>query len=562
MPGTRIRGGSVLGAVDTLTTDVGRIDTTRQIEAIRRRWLLIAFITLVFMALAAAATFVMPKTYESTTSLLVAPVTDSTTADVANTRTTGEINLDTEAQIVRSAALAEAVSKLIITNQTIADIADAVSVTVPSNSQVLNITFTASTAKAAHAGAEAYATAYLEQRRAGAEQVIQDSQASIQKQLDTLQKEFTQATSRSHDSDLSEVDRAVASSTRDALASQISTLNASLSSLSRTVVDPGHVISAANLPTSPASPSLKINLAVGLVVGLLIGIALAVLLGHLDHRLLTPRDIRAPRGVRIHTDLLTGVARLDDVDPKVDDEVDQLRLNIDSSGRIDPRTVLVAPVGEEASADLIAISLGRAYARRLGYAVCAIADADSPVPTELGIAGPGLTDLFTSDAEIEPTAIDGSGLSAFGPGTSPDSLSGLLQRPGAMSRVPNPDGEVLIVATPALHHSVGAQAILKNMDRIVLIGRSKDMDDRELARTMEAIARSPFNGSVVIGMTAQAPKRGVRARASRDKHTAKHDAMAVSPGDHPRAAAAHKRDEEAVTAGARSGAIHEIMDDD
>lgn len=498
---------------DSLTSDVGRVDASKQVDAIRRRWILVAAITVCFGIAAAVVTMFLPRTYESTTSVLVAPVASGTDADVVNARTKGEINLDTEAQIVRSVALAEQVATAIPTDLPPREIAEAVSVTVPANSQVLNITFEAATAEGARVGAEAYAQVYLDQRRAGSEALISEAKEALEGQLALLQEQFTAETARSQDPNLGEVDRAIASSRRDVLVGQISSLDSSLAALTRSTINPGGVLSAANLPSSPTSPSQTINVAAGLILGLLAGLALAVAMGMLDHRIRTPRDVRVPRAVRVHEDLLTAASTTEDLDLRFDEEVDQLRIAVDSSAADDPRTVLVAPVGPESASDLIALSLGRAYARRLGKAVYAVANTAVTTTDELGLDGPGLSDLMSGDFSVTPVPLDSSGLSGLGPGTAPERLSGLLQRPGALDRVIRVSDAMLIVASPGLHHSAGAQSMLGSMDRVVLIGRSGKVDDRDLARVIDAIDRSQFRGTVTVALVAaeDRTKRTVRS---------------------------------------------------
>lgn len=528
--------------MDALTSDVGRIDASRQFDAIRRRWLLVTVIVVGCVLLAGVATFFLPRTYESTTSLLVEAVPTVTDTTVANARTTGQINLDTEAQIVRSVALGEAVAEQIGSDLSGRKLAESVTVTVPANSQVLSITFEASTAETAQAGAAAYAEAYLAQRRAGSQNAIEQSKATIQDQLVTLQEQLATETARSADESLSDVDRTLAASRRDALVGEISSLNASLATLTRTTVNPGTVLSAASLPSSPTSPSLVINLAVGLLLGLLLGLGIAVAIGYFDHRIREPRDIRLPRAVRVHGELLIGASNPDDVNHLVDEEVDQLRIDIDSSAQGEPHAVLVAPVGSESGAEFIALSLGRAYARRLGSAIYAIADPESGAPRTLGINGPGLTELLQGDDAI-PVAIDSSGLAAIGPGTNPDQLSGLLQRPRALDRIREAGDSMLILATAPVHQSAASQALLGAVDRVLLVGRSGLVDDRELARAVDSIERSQFRGTITVALVA--PRSVARPKhAKHPKHAPASDAGPAAGSDQGK-----KKQKQATTAG-------------
>ncbi|MFT4220208.1 MAG: hypothetical protein QM611_06790 [Microbacterium sp.] len=453
----------------------------------------IALITGAALVGATVFTALSPRTYESSTSVLVAPVSTGADVDIENGRTKGTINLDTEAQIVRSVALADEVADMLDSDLSPRKLAESVSVTVPANSQVLDITFEGPTADEAMAGAKTYAEAYLDQRRTSTEDSLADARSDILDQIDELQTEFADATARSRDSKLSKADRTIASTRRDLLLSQISSLNASLTSISGSRVDPGHVLSTANYPDSPASPSFPINLSAGLLLGLLISFAFAVVSGRFDHRIRTPRDIRPPTGaVRVHQELLNLSEGIAEDLPA--DNVDQLRVAIDSFGSNEPRAVLVAPVGAHRDADTLALALGHSYARRLGSATCAIASTAESNETE----AIGLTDLFAGDGAVKPVALDDSGLAVIGPGRNPERLGVMLQRPHAIERVLRLSDTVVVLSTPSLHLSAGAQSVLHAVDRIVLVGVAGSMDDRALAQTIEAVERSHFTGTTTV----------------------------------------------------------------
>lgn len=502
-----------------LTTNIGMVDATRHVDAVKRRWLMIVFITVVCMLCVGIATFFMPKTYASTTSVLVAPVAGSMNAALANGRTSGEINLDTEAQIVRSVALAEHVAQLTGTDRSAREIASAVSVSVPANSQVLTITYEDATARSARAGAEGYASAYLSDRRAQSEATIQEAQTGMQSELETLRAELATQTARSQDEDLTDVDRAIASNQRDGLVSQITSLSSTLAALTRTPVRPGEVLSAANLPSSPVSPSPVVNLAVGLVAGLLLGLVVAVALGHSDRRIRQPHEIRSARGGRVlvFDNLLTRVAGMDRLDAEYADEIDQLRIAVDFSSKQDPRTVLVAPVGTNADAEWVGLALAQAYARQLGSTVFAAIDPAATSPRVLGVDGPGLTDLLHG-RDLAPLEVDPSGVAAIGPGNDPEELSGLLQQPHSLDRIVSLTQTNLIAVVPSLQDSAGAQSMLRRVDRVVLVGVSGVLDERELDEALEAADRADFRGSMTIALIGRTSRKRIDRPADVSPH--------------------------------------------
>ena len=79
-------------------------DLSHYLGMFRRHWWVVLIATGAGLGLGAAVTSAMPKVYESSTSVLVQPVEQDTNA--VGGRTKGAINLDTEAQLVGSGAVA------------------------------------------------------------------------------------------------------------------------------------------------------------------------------------------------------------------------------------------------------------------------------------------------------------------------------------------------------------------------------------------------------------------------------------------------------------------------
>ena len=101
--------------------------------------------------------------YTSTAAVLVLPTGANTTA-TAGGRSNAEINLDTESELVQSAKVAEAARLLLKTEESALVLRDRVTVAVPPNSQVLEITYVDNNAESTQAGAQAFAQAYLDNR--------------------------------------------------------------------------------------------------------------------------------------------------------------------------------------------------------------------------------------------------------------------------------------------------------------------------------------------------------------------------------------------------------------
>src|SRR5690349_4572858 len=127
----------------------------------RHWWLVLALVALGVLG-AAQFTRMEPKVYESSASVLVQPIGVDT--NVVGGRTKGDINLDTEAQLVHSTAVATDAGTLLRSTQRPQQLARRVSVEVPPNTSVLVITYSGPSPQAAQSGAHAFAEAYLANR--------------------------------------------------------------------------------------------------------------------------------------------------------------------------------------------------------------------------------------------------------------------------------------------------------------------------------------------------------------------------------------------------------------
>src|SRR6266545_1596636 len=232
-------------------------DLADYLGMLRRSWWLLLAATVVAVAAAVGVTTMQTKVYEASTSVLVLP-TGVQNTELAGGRTKTTINLDTEAQLVRSSSTAELARTLLKSSRPAADLRKAVSVTVPPNTAVLEITYAAADPDTARKGSHAFAAAYLKNRQEG---------------------------------------------TQDDLDSQLNTLTTKLNELSTTPVSGGRIISDAQTPAAPSRPVLLLNLAAGLMVGLVGGVALVVARQFLDRRVHRGVDVARRAGVPLLVEL-------------------------------------------------------------------------------------------------------------------------------------------------------------------------------------------------------------------------------------------------------------------
>ena len=271
-----------------------------------RGWPAVVLGVIIGLAAGAAAEKAQTPQYASTTAVLVKAIgVDSTTT--TGSRTTGEVNLDTEAVLVKSTAVLDRTRKLLKTKDTDKTIAGNIAVTVPANSAVLNITYTAGTPKAAQAGSAAVASSYLADRKATATGQIAAQIALLNRSIKTTTTALNTATANSLKYKSTSSSGQEALSQKALLSSRLTALNASLDAEAITTVDPGAISSAATLPTRQAGLSKALFLASGLAVGLLIGLVGAWLLARRPvKKLRRGQDVEGSIGIPV-------IARIDEL---------------------------------------------------------------------------------------------------------------------------------------------------------------------------------------------------------------------------------------------------------
>ena len=236
----------------------------------RRKWSVLG-VTLLVTVLAAAYSLTRTPTYTSTAEVLAKSTLTSPFDPSAS-----EVNLQTEARVVASTAVAQIARTLLDSSARPEQLLDRVTVTVPAEADVMEITFSATDPALAQAGAEAFAEAYLRFRS-------QQATDTVARYTDTLQAQIGEVASQIEEQNQTITELAPQSeswlSARRKLAAlearQIS-LQELLSTATTVSVDPGQIIKTAELPSSPSSPRNGFDIAMGLFLGLVLGIVVAL----------------------------------------------------------------------------------------------------------------------------------------------------------------------------------------------------------------------------------------------------------------------------------------------
>jgi capsular polysaccharide biosynthesis protein len=476
--------------------------------AVRRRWWFVLVLAILGLALGAAYAKTAPKTYTSTASVYVT-ATGTTTNQVANSRTSGAVNLDSEAQVAQSAQVASIAGKAMHSTLSLPALAKQVNVTVPANSQVLLISCQAGSAKGAAACAEAFAHAYLQYTSATTSQSLKNQLSALQDRINGLQKQVGKLTSAIASLPVNSPQRGADESLLGVDKTQLNQYSNTVVALSAQQADSsgGYIISNAVVPPKPTSPSKALAWGGGLVVGLLVGLIGALWWDRSDRRVRGPRDV-----MRLGLPVLPGVPRKG-----------RSRVGVEMAAAKSPagkaftalaystaaalgegsRVVVVTGVGSGQGGSLVAANLAAGLARTQPKVILVCANLQgSVIPRISGIAASaGVAELMNgkiSAGEAELTDAGVPRLTVITPGVEDVHDTSIQQ--DTMERLLNVlrrEARFIVVEAPPLAEAADIYALAPLADAAVVVaetGRDTGPRLREGAERLEQL------GTQVLGV--------------------------------------------------------------
>lgn len=450
--------------------------------------------------------------YRAEASVLVLPADAGAVAKLANSRTDGIVNLDTEAQVVRSAVIAEAVHTALteaggVAVPAVPELMEGLEVAVPPNSHVLRIGYVAGTAADAQATANAYAHTYLNERSKAVTAALEDASGRLTEQREALQSELNEVIAEIGELSAEFVEPpelALAESRRDILVGQINAVDAELTALNSVRAEPGRLLTAASLPAEPFAPQPAIDLAAGILLGLVAGVGLALLAERFDRKVRRSGDIERVRFTVIGT-IPGRRRRLTTLDAGhedgVDEAADRIRNRLESYAG-NATVIQIAPASPNHGCGLAGAALAASFGRERGRALLIVTDPDSAVAQRLAGDPAGLSDVLIAGGRTgdDPSgAIPGETVlvlpdelprvAIMGPGSDPAQLTRVLQ-PTSIARLLKQIGDdypVVIIETPNVD-SAGAQAVARAADMVVLVAIRGVTDSRTLAASGQSLS--------------------------------------------------------------------------
>lgn len=262
---------------------------TDYLGALRRQWYVVLASVIVGALLAGGLLSVLPKAYGSTSSVLVEPTTSNTSQ--SDSRTVGAINMDTEAQVVKSIPVATAVKSATSSPLTAAQLAKRVNVNVPANTTILQITYQDSSATEAQAIAQAFATSYLDFRNTQATDLATAQTQRLDKQAQSAQRAIAATNRKIASLDPTSPERAGAVQDLAQLRSRLKWIQKRLLPLQTPPSSAGSIIADATVNKAPVKPNKVLVGGSSLGLCILLGLVLAWWRDGREGRLRSAREV-------------------------------------------------------------------------------------------------------------------------------------------------------------------------------------------------------------------------------------------------------------------------------
>ena len=495
---------------------------------LRRRWWVWIGVTILCVLGALAYLKLTPKTYSASASVYVTPTAAGQgNNQLANGRTSGAaVNLDTEAVVVQSGQVAQIAAKTLNSPLSPGALAAQVTVAVPPNSEVLQISCSAGSPLAAADCAQAFAKAYLQNRDTQAAQSISAQLKALQSKIAGLQKTAAGLSAQIASLPSSAPSRASAQTELNADNSELTQLSNKVAALTAasSADSGGSIITNAVPPANPATPKKKIVLPSGLVIGLVIGLALAFLMDRRDKHIRGAHDVERVLGlpVMLTVPATSSGEHVPSASPGSGQPIIELAHAVAAElGRGD-HAVLVAGVSPGPAGSMVAADLAAALARTHASTVLVSAHSDSAAPQALlrAAGGRGLSDVLAGVASLEEVIQEAAavpGLTVITPGTHKSSAAAPRALAAADKLVAQlrATAQYVVIDVQATQAEASTFTLAQFADEALIV-----VEERRTTRdeAIETIRRLRLLGTHVLGaVVSSAHRRRARRRGTRQR---------------------------------------------
>lgn len=491
----------------------GSLELSDYLGVLGRRWWVI--VTLACLGLIASGAYfkLAPRAYTATAAVYVTPTAaSSSSGQLANGRTSGIVNMDSEAQVVQSPVVAALAARDMPGGQSVQALEKAVSVSVPPNSGVLRIRCQDRTPADAASCAQAFARAYLQNRSAAAVTTLKAQADAVRATVDALTQNAATLTGRLQATRHNPVEHAATHAQLKSVTTQLSILSNRLASLTAQEANSsgGHILSTPIPPGQRSSPRLLLVVPAGVMAGLLIGLIAAFVLDRRDTRIHNARDVQRHLELSVLLSLSRTAARSASrlAEPGSEENLAFSDLGHDVAATLGEGQHVLAVTSASAGqgASIVAANLAVALAGMYQDVTLVCADPASMAPGLLGLtARPGLFEILTGRAdpdEVRRAPAGIPGLTVITPGAASGHVPAhlrhdVVQRLGARLR-----SEALFTILETSATGLGAQslALAGIADAALVVTEVRAGRRGQLTNCLNRLARlrTPVLGAVLV----------------------------------------------------------------
>jgi succinoglycan biosynthesis transport protein ExoP len=374
---------------------------------VARRWRVVVVTALVFMLLGAAWSVKGGSNYTSNASLVIRPILSDPFGTQARIE---DVGANTQAKVLDSTVVANEVAKRLKLDRDPKDLVDRLVVENPVGTLVLNIAFTATTPERAQAGARAFAQAYLDYRRANAEDTKQRTLDRFARQRTQMNSDLAAASAQIAANPAGSDTRTDAEARRNVLVTQIGEVEQSITATQSIDTEPGEVIRPADLPSAPTGMSLPITVIATGILGAIFGVGLALLRDRTDKKVRSHHDL-----VEISGEPLVEIPKPRHPGPGLPTVVDPagaeasayraLRVRIWPRRGAGPRRLLIAGVAGGPAADMVGANLAVTIASS-GWSTLLAWPNQTDVAEYFSVEAPPYVEVLVGERPIERMLVE------------------------------------------------------------------------------------------------------------------------------------------------------------
>jgi tyrosine-protein kinase len=487
----------------------GSVDLREFLQKVtRRKWLVLAIVVVVTL-LAAGYSYTRPKVFSSTAEVLARPIlVQPLDADPLD-----NLSMPTEAQLVRSTQVARLARSFIGSSVDLTELLGKVSVTTPEGTQILQISFTDSSAQSARRGAQSFARGYLQFKADQALDTIKRLSTPLHDRIAAYDTEIADAETQLKGLATDSPDYDSLLGHRDDLVSERLTAQSQLADVETLSTDPGQIVQDANRPSSPISPKHQVDLALGILLGLALGIALASVREQLQDRIEDSsglrRSLKAPTlGLIPESAILRGdVPRLVTIDePRspASEAYRTLRTNLLAACKsAKVRTILVTGARQAEGKTTTAVNLSVALAQVGRSVVLISADLRYPrvhsllgIGNEQGLGQVLLGTLSLNDALVD-TPIPNLRALPSGPASGVDEPAELLQSDRMFEVIRGcRQADFVIIDGPPIEPVADSLVLADLVDGVLLVADAQEGTRAGVARARHQLEQV---GGTILG---------------------------------------------------------------